>query len=150
LKFYLYDTNRGIKVDHLHGLVEINEKVRLTTSLMFLFFAKQCQQVYYIYTHSFRKDHNIVDWLSIVKTKPKSHVQVVEDEVIGGDDVFQMDELVDAYRVALFAEIENLDFYVIKNTYIDVDVDVDELNIILSISIHRKNNNEWWDWHWIQ
>jgi rubrerythrin len=77
-----------------------------------------------------------------VKTKPKSHVQVVEDEVIGGDDVFQMDELVDAYRVALFAEIENLDFYVIKNTYIDVDVDVDELNIILSISIHRKNNNE--------
>jgi hypothetical protein len=81
-----------------------------------------------------------------VKTKPKSHVQVVEDEVIGGDDVFQMDELVDAYRVALFAELENLDFYVIKNTYIDVDVDVDvdvdELNIILSISIHRKNNNE--------
>ena len=77
-----------------------------------------------------------------MKTKPKSHVQVVEDEVIGGDDVFQMDELVDAYRVALFAEIENLDFYVIKNTYIDVDVDVDELNIILSISIHRKNNNE--------
>jgi hypothetical protein len=55
-----------------------------------------------------------------------------------------MDELVDAYRVALFAELENLDFYVIKNTYIDVDVDVDvdELNIILSISIHRKNNNE--------
>jgi len=77
-----------------------------------------------------------------VKTKPKSHVQVVEDEVIGGDDVFQMDELVDAYRVALFVELENLDFYVIKNTYIDVDVDVDELNIILSISIHRKNNNE--------
>ena len=77
-----------------------------------------------------------------MKTKPKSHVQVVEDEVIGGDDVFQMDELVDAYRVALFAELENLDFYVIKNTYIDVDVDVDELNIILSISIHRKNNNE--------
>ena len=77
-----------------------------------------------------------------MKTKPKSHVQVVEDEVIGGDDVFQMDELVDAYRVALFVELENLDFYVIKNTYIDVDVDVDELNIILSISIHRKNNNE--------
>jgi len=91
----------------------------------------------------FRNDHNIVDWLSIVKTKSKSRVQVVEDdkdEVIGGDDVFQMDKLVDPYQVALFTELENPYFCVIKNTFIDIDVD--ELNIILSTGRHRENNND--------
>ena len=49
-----------------------------------------------------------------------------------------MDELVDPYRVVLFTELENLDFCVIENTYIDVD----ELNVILSTDKHRENNND--------
>lgn len=49
-----------------------------------------------------------------------------------------MDELVDPYRVVLFTELENLDFCVIENTYIDVD----ELNVILSIDKHRESNND--------
>jgi len=56
--------------------------------------------VYYTYTLSFRKDHNIFDWLFVVKTKSRSCVQIVEDgngKVIGWDDVFYMDELVDPY-----------------------------------------------------
>ena len=87
--------------------------------------------MYYTYTPSFRKDHSIIDWLSIVKTKPRSRVQVVEDDndkVIWEDYVFQMDELV------------HLNFCVIENIYIDFDVD--QLNIILSTGRHKENNND--------
>jgi hypothetical protein len=35
--------------------------------------------MYYVYTLSFRKDHNRVDWLSVMKNKSKSCVQVVKD-----------------------------------------------------------------------
>jgi predicted dithiol-disulfide oxidoreductase (DUF899 family) len=62
-KCYWYDTtDRGIRVDPHYGLVV---------------FAKQCQQVYYTYTPSFRKDRSRVDWLSVLKTKPKGRVEVV-------------------------------------------------------------------------
>jgi hypothetical protein len=76
---------------------------------------------------AFRNDYN------------RSHVQVVEDgndEVIREDDVFQIDELVNPYLVALFTELENPNFYAIENTYIEVDVD--ELSVILNNSAHRK------------
>ena len=53
-KCYWYDTtNRGIRVDHLYGLVEINSKARLCNVNDVFVFAKQCQQVYYTYTPSF-------------------------------------------------------------------------------------------------
>jgi hypothetical protein len=56
-KCYWYDrTDRGIRVDPHHSLVEINSKVRLHNINDVFVFAKQCQQVYYTYTHSFRKD----------------------------------------------------------------------------------------------
>ena len=41
--------------------------------------------------HSFRKDRSRVDWLSVVKTKLKGRVQVIQngnDEVTVGDNVF--------------------------------------------------------------
>jgi hypothetical protein len=40
---------------------------------------------------SFRKDHSRVDWLPVVKTKHRGHVEVVKDEndeLTMGDDVF--------------------------------------------------------------
>jgi len=43
---------------------------------------------------------NIVDWLSMMKTKPIGRVQVVQEgnnEVAARDNVFQLDELVDLY-----------------------------------------------------
>jgi hypothetical protein len=52
--------------------------------------AKKCQQVYYTYTLSFRNDHSKIDWLSVVKTKPRGCVKVVQDgnnELIIGDDL---------------------------------------------------------------
>jgi hypothetical protein len=55
--------------------------------------------------------------------------------LIRGDDIFQIDKLIDQYRVALYIELENLNFHVTENTY--VNVNVDELNIIL-------NTNEYW------
>lgn len=56
-----------------------------------------------------RNDWNMVDCLSIVKTKPRSCVQVVKDckdKVIGWEDVFQLDELVHLYQVLLYTELE--------------------------------------------
>jgi len=77
-KCYYYDTtNRGIGVDHHYGLVGINSKARLCNVNDVFVFAKQYQQVYYIKTPSFRKDRSRVDWLSILKTKPRGRVKVV-------------------------------------------------------------------------
>ena len=69
-----------------------------------------------------------------MKTKPRDRVQVVQednDELNMVDDVFQIDELVDAYRVAPSTNLEeNLDFRLTENFFIDVDDQ--ELNDILN------------------
>jgi len=71
-KCYWYDTtDKGIRVDPHYNLVEINSKARLRNVNGVFVSAKQCQQVYYTYTPSFRKDRSRVDWLSILKTKPR-------------------------------------------------------------------------------
>ena len=72
-KCYWYDTtNREIRVDLHYGLVEITSKARLHNINNVFIFTKQCQQVYYTYTPSFRKDRSRVDWLSILETKPRA------------------------------------------------------------------------------
>jgi len=77
-KCYSYDTtDKGIRVDPYYGLVEINSKARLRNINDVFVFAKQCQQVYYTYTPSFRKGRSRVDWLSVLKTKPWGRVEVV-------------------------------------------------------------------------
>jgi hypothetical protein len=96
-------------------LVKINTKTKLCIVDDIYVFTKQCQQVYYTYTSSFKNDRSWVDWLSIVKTKLKGHVQVVQednDELNAIDDVFQIDKLVDAYQVAMSTDLEeNSNFY---------------------------------------
>jgi hypothetical protein len=90
------------------------------------------------WTPFFEKDHNRIDWLSIIKTKPRSQVQIVKggnNDLIKGDDIFQIDKLIDQYRVALYIELENSNFHVTENTY--VNINIDELNVIL-------NTNEYW------
>ena len=37
------------------------------------------------------------------------------------DNIFQLDGLVNAYRVALFTNIEELIFHVVKSIFIDAD-----------------------------
>ena len=100
-------------------------------------FAKQCQQIYYTY---FRNDHSRVELLSVVKTKLKGRVPVVLDgnnELTVRDDVFQLDQLVDPYRVALSNDLEEkLNFHNAKNTF--VDVDVEKLNDVLKTSEHTQ------------
>ena len=115
---------------------------------MSFFFTKQCQQVYYTYTFSFRKDRSRVDWLSILKTKPRGHVEVVQDEnedtnVI--DEVFEASKLVEPYQVAPSIDLEeNLNFCVFNNSLFDVDAE--ELNVVLSYS-GLKNVDEEHDNH---
>ena len=82
-----------------------------------------------------------------MKTNIRGHVQVVQDdndELIIGDDVFQLNELVDPYRVTLSNDLEeNSTFCITKNTL--VDIDVEKLNDVLRISRHIEvddNDNE--------
>jgi len=125
-KCYWYDTiDKGIRVDPHYGLVEINSKARHRNVNDVFVFAKQCQQVYYTYTPSFRKDQSRVDWLSILKTKPRGRVEVVQDEnedtsVI--DEVFLASEVVEPYRVAPSIDLnENSNFRVFDDSVVDVD-----------------------------
>jgi hypothetical protein len=60
-------------VDPHHDLVKNNTKARLRNINDVFVFAKQCQQVYYTHTSSFKKDRLRVDWLFIMKTKPNGH-----------------------------------------------------------------------------
>jgi len=136
-KCYWYDTtNREIRVDPHYGLIEINSKARHRNVNNVFVFVKQCQQVYYTYTPSVRKDRSRVDWLSFLKTKPRGRVKVVQDENEDTsmiDEVFQASELVELYRVApLIDSEENLNFHVFYDNL--VDVDAEELNVVLSSS----------------
>jgi len=134
--YWYYTIDREIRVDSHYSLVEINSKVRLCNVNDVIVFVKQCQQVYYTHTPSFRKDRSRVDWLSVLKTKPRGHVEVVQDENedIGvGDDVFQVSELVEPYWVASSIDLEkNLNFHVFDDSR--VDVDAKELNVVPSSS----------------
>jgi hypothetical protein len=144
-KCYWYDTiDRGIRVDPHYDLVEINSKARLRKINDVFVFAKQCQHVYYTYTPSFRKDRSRVDWLSVLKTKPWGRVEVVQDEnedTSVRDEVFQVNELVEPYRVAPSIELEeNSNFYVFDDSF--VDVDAEELNVVLSFSRQANVDEE--------
>jgi len=60
-------------------------------------------------------------------------VQVVvneydNDEVNEGDDIFQMDMLVNPYRLTLSVELENLNFHVIKNIYVFIGKSFGDVN----------------------
>jgi len=142
-KCYWYDTtDREIKFDPHYGLVRINSKVRLRNVNDVFVFAKQCQQVYYTYTPSFRKDRSGVDWLSVLKTKPRGRVEVVRmnEDTSVRDEVFQVSELVEPYRVAPSIDLEeNSNFRVFDDSL--VDVDAEELNVVLS-SNGQANVNE--------
>jgi len=128
-KYNWYDTtNKGIRVDAHYGLVKINSKTRLRNVSDVFVFAKQFQQVYYIYTPSFREDLSRVGWLSILKTKPRGRVEVVQDEnedTSVRDDVFQVSV---AHSIDLE---ENSNFHVFDD---NLDVNAGELNVILSSS----------------
>jgi hypothetical protein len=82
-----------------------------------------------------------VDWLSILKTKPKGRVEVVQDEnedISVIDEVFQASELVEPYRVAPSIDLEeNLNFCFFNDCL--VDVDAEELNVVLSSTSGKKN-----------
>jgi len=75
-----------------------------------------------------------VDWLSVLKTKPRGRVEVVQDEnedTSVRDEVFQVSELVEPYQIAPSIELEeNSNFRVFDDSL--VDVDAEELNVVLS------------------
>jgi len=70
------------------------------------------------------------------KNETRGRVEVVQDEnedTSVRDEVFQVSELVEPYRVAPSIELEeNSNFHVFDDSF--VDVDAEELNIVLSSS----------------
>jgi hypothetical protein len=60
-----------------------------------------------------------------LKTKPTGRVEVVQDENNESnmkDDVFQVSELVDPFRVAPSIDLEeNSNFHIFDNIFVDVD-----------------------------
>jgi len=97
----------------------------------------------FTYTPFFRKDWSRVDWLSILKTKPRGRVELVQDEnedISVQDEVFQVSESVEPYQVAPWIDLEeNSNFCVFDDSL--VDVDAEELNVVL-ISSGQPNVNE--------
>ena len=68
----------------------------------------------HIHPFIFRKDRSRVDWLSVLKTKPRGRVEVVQDEneeTSVRDEVFQVSELVEPYRVAPSIELEKIQIF---------------------------------------
>jgi hypothetical protein len=114
---------------HLFLHLEINSKATLRNINDVFVFAKQCQQVYYTYTPSFRKDQSRVDWLSVLKTKPWSRVEVVQDEnkdTSVRDEVFQVSEVVEPYQVALsIVDTEEFNFVLSSSGQANVDEEDD-------------------------
>jgi hypothetical protein len=74
--------------------------------------------------------------VSVLKTKPRGRVELVQDEnkdTSVRDEVFQVGELVEPYRVAPSIDLEeNSNFRVFDDSL--VDVDAEELNVVLSSS----------------
>jgi hypothetical protein len=85
-----------------------------------------------------------VDWLSVLKTKPRGRVEVVHDEnedTSVRDEVFQVSELVEPHQVAPSIELEeNSNFHVFDDSL--VDVDAEELNFVLSSSRQANVDEE--------
>jgi len=84
-----------------------------------------------------------VDWLSILKTKPRGHVELVQDEnedTSVQDEVFQVSQLVEPYRVAPSIDLEENSIFCVFDDSL-VDVDAEELNVVL-ISSGQANVNE--------
>jgi len=75
-----------------------------------------------------------------MKTKLRGRVHIVQEgnnKVNARDDVFQIDELVYAYRVALSTDLEeNSNFHIAKNIFNDVNIE--ELNNVLRTNGHVK------------
>jgi hypothetical protein len=82
--------------------------------------------------------------LSILKTKPRGRVEVIRDEnedTSVRDEVFQVSELVEPYRVAPSIELdENSNFRVFDDSL--VNVDAEELNDVLSSSRQANVDEE--------
>ena len=84
-----------------------------------------------------------MDWLSVLETKLRGHVELVQDEnkdTSVRDEVFQVSELVEPYRVTPSVDLEeNSNFHVFDDSL--VDVDAEELDVVLSFS-GQANINE--------
>jgi hypothetical protein len=74
--------------------------------------------------------------LFVLKIKPRGRVELVQDEnedTSVRDEVFQVSELVEPYRVVPSIDLEeNSNFRVFDDSL--VDVDAEELNVVLSSS----------------
>ena len=144
-KWYWYDTiDRGIKVDSHHDLVEINTKARLRNiDNVFVFFPSNTNK--FIAHALFPLKRIVLELIDYPLWKPNLGVmsklfKIVTMKVVG-DNVFQIDELIDPYQIAPSTNFEkNSDFHVAEITF--VDVNAEKLNNILRTGGHTEVNED--------
>ncbi|GKV17125.1 hypothetical protein SLEP1_g27667 [Rubroshorea leprosula] len=86
-----YDTNRGIRVNVEHGIVDINPGFKLSTREPFCL-ASQAQQVYYT-PYPVATDRTIRGWLAACKIKSRHLIETLSTSSSGEvDDIFQDDD----------------------------------------------------------
>lgn len=61
-------------------IMVLNIKARLYNFNNVFVFIKQCIQVYCSYTFSLVNDYSRVDWLSVMKTKPRSQAKFSQED----------------------------------------------------------------------
>jgi len=84
------------------------QRLDFTMSTMSLFSLRNVNK-FITHTHFFRNDRLRVERLSIMRTKLRGRVEVIQDgnnELNVGDDVFQLCELINSYRVTSSNDLE--------------------------------------------
>jgi hypothetical protein len=116
-----YDTNRGIRVHHSNGLIEIKNTSRLHGNEDFVL-AQQCQQVYYTYP----PDNKSLEWWTVIKTTARSRYNVYIGEFIEDAnnvrsfDVDQSDEIFQPCRVLTTQKLDDLNILVESSYYEEI------------------------------
>ncbi|GKB93575.1 G-patch and R3H domain-containing protein [Tanacetum coccineum] len=86
-----YDSEKGVKVDSKHGILDINLKSRLGGNDPFVL-AEQAQQVYY--TKYPARKRSRIEWCAVYKTKARNAYNIISDVVHDNDEqqVFYQEE----------------------------------------------------------
>ncbi|EOY03404.1 Uncharacterized protein TCM_018424 [Theobroma cacao] len=124
-KCHWFDTEKGIKVDPLHGLVEIKYNSILATNEPFVLVA-QAHQVYYRSYPSTKRDQR--DWWAVFKTKARSRFHIHS----GGDKENEIDFNEEVYQEAVSTSITGTPLEELGDFIVLASGDYEEVNLLIT------------------
>ncbi|WRX10358.1 protein of unknown function DUF4216 - like 1 [Theobroma cacao] len=124
-KCHYFDIEKGIKVDPLHGLVEIKYNSILATNEPFVLVA-QAHQVYYSSYPSTKR--NRYDWWAIFKTKARSRFHIHS----GGDRENETDLNEEVYQEAVSTLITSRPSEELSDFIVLASGDYEEVNLLIA------------------